>query len=61
MGLAVEKYVALYRQLHGLDASSAVGLSLVIFIIHLSSFIPGIYWFLKEPIKLSQIKEKLKG
>lgn len=62
LGLGIrEVSLIIIFQLHGLDASSAVGLSLVIFIIHLGSFIPGIYWFLKEPIKLSQIKEKLKG
>ena len=62
LGLGVrEVSLIIIFQLHGLAPSSAVGLSLVIFIIHLSSFIPGIYWFLKEPIKLSQINEKLKS
>ncbi|WP_255452618.1 lysylphosphatidylglycerol synthase transmembrane domain-containing protein [Aquimarina sp. RZ0] len=58
LGIGVREIsLAIIFQLHNLPAEDAIGLSLIIFLLQLISFIPGAVWFYLSPIKLNDLKQ----
>lgn len=57
LGIGVrETSLILIFKLYGLPASEAIALSLIVFMLHIASFLPGAIWFYLSPIELKDIK-----